>query len=131
MARGRYALIGVVGLAVGCSGPASEKPNESRGAMTADRDRANVTRGTFDGVSVDVMGAGDGATKLIEGPSGVDGLQIRRAKNTLEVGKGRLRLNGADGGPVQTGDKVRLEADGRLFVNDEERRVNKEPWKAP
>lgn len=39
----------------------------------------------------------------------------------LTLLNGRLTLNGADRGTVSPGDRIRLTADGRLLVNDQER----------
>jgi len=41
--------------------------------------------------------------------------------NRLEMKNGRLLVNGKDFGPVHKGDVVRLNAEGRLWVNSQQR----------
>jgi hypothetical protein len=49
-------------------------------------------------------------------------LTIDGKNRQLRVRSGTVSLNGVDYGPVQKGDRVKLAADGKVFVNGTERR---------
>lgn len=68
------------------------------------------------GISYEVHGGGPGLTK-IDG----EAVMITNGPNRLEVKDSRLLANGRDCGAVQNGDKVVLDAEGQLFVNQEKR----------
>ncbi len=113
----RWTLICLVGLAAGCSDSEANRPALwVADARETNPDRANVTRGTSDGVMFEVYGAGSGSASVLE-----KGVEITRKGRTLQILEDRVWLDGSDRGPVRRGDKVRLEADGRLFVNNVER----------
>ena len=68
------------------------------------------------GVDYEVHGGLPGLVK-IEGET----ITITSASNRLEVKNHHLTANGKDGGDIKPGDKVVLDAEGRLWVNNAER----------
>ena len=69
-------------------------------------------------VSVEVRGAGS-VSRMTLGEGGTSSA----GKNKFEIRGGRAIANGHDGGPLQSGDSVLLDNDGRLLVNGQERTI--------
>lgn len=62
------------------------------------------------------------ATTRVTGGVAEERFEYRAGGMSLLLAGGRLILNGADRGAVSPGDRIKLTADGRLLVNDQERR---------
>ena len=134
LGRGRFLLLAVVVLLQGCNQASNVPKNSSSGKVQDDQrwsvEIINATLTDVDihqedgvsyatnvhGVDYEVHGGLPGLVK-IDGET----ITITSGSNRLEVKDDLLAANGKDGGNIQHGDKVVLDAEGQLWVNKEKR----------
>jgi hypothetical protein len=73
--------------------------------------------GNSNGVSFEVYGAGEQKTQVVA----EDDVLVTNGSSRLNFKNGNIVANGKDYGPVNKGDKVVLDADGRVSVNNSPR----------
>ena len=130
--RRRFLLLAALVLLQGCSQSSDATKGSSSGKAQADQGwSVEITNTTLidakiyqkDGVSyaTNVHGVDYEVHGGLPGFVNIDGdtIHIVNGSNQLEAQDGLLVVNGNDAGNIQHGDKVVLDAEGKLWVNKE------------